>query len=70
MTTDSRSQRIPRWVLRLAAAIVIPALVFVAWDQANHNFGEVAAGTSLSVGPDAGIGPRSNHPRARRSRPS
>ena len=41
MTTKLLSLRITRLVVRLAAAIVIATLFFVAWNQANHNFGAV-----------------------------
>src|SRR5271166_2589778 len=41
MTTRFCSRPIARWIMRLTAAIMVPALGFVAWDQANHNFGEV-----------------------------
>jgi protein tyrosine phosphatase (PTP) superfamily phosphohydrolase (DUF442 family) len=41
MTTKLPSRRITRWVVRLAAAIAIPLLFCVAWNQANHNFGVV-----------------------------
>lgn len=44
MTTESRSRSIAGRVVRLAVVLVIPALVFVAWDQANHNFGQVRPG--------------------------
>jgi protein tyrosine phosphatase (PTP) superfamily phosphohydrolase (DUF442 family) len=41
MTTMLRSRRITRLVVRLAAAIMIPLLFCLAWNQANHNFGAV-----------------------------
>jgi protein tyrosine phosphatase (PTP) superfamily phosphohydrolase (DUF442 family) len=36
--------RLARWVARLVAAMVLAGLLFVAWDQATHNFGEVQRG--------------------------
>jgi protein tyrosine phosphatase (PTP) superfamily phosphohydrolase (DUF442 family) len=45
MTTLSRRRSILRWALLVAAVIVVPALAFVAWDQATHNFGAVVAGS-------------------------
>jgi protein tyrosine phosphatase (PTP) superfamily phosphohydrolase (DUF442 family) len=41
MTTKLRSRQFTRLVMRLAAAIMILLLFFVAWNQANHNFGAV-----------------------------
>jgi protein tyrosine phosphatase (PTP) superfamily phosphohydrolase (DUF442 family) len=41
MMTKLRSRRINRLVVRLAAPIMIAALLGVAWNQANHNFGAV-----------------------------
>jgi protein tyrosine phosphatase (PTP) superfamily phosphohydrolase (DUF442 family) len=37
----ARPSRPVRWVLRVLAAMVVAGLLFVAWDQATHNFGEV-----------------------------
>ena len=37
----ARPSRPVRWVFRAVAAIVVAGLLFVAWDQATHNFGEV-----------------------------
>ncbi len=36
-----RPPRPVRWVLRAVAAIVVAGFVYVVWDQATHNFGEV-----------------------------
>ena len=44
MTRKTRSRRIAAWTARLVAAIAIPVLVFVAWDQATYNFGQVQPG--------------------------
>ena len=44
MTGKTRSRRIVGWTLRSVAAIAMPILVFVAWDQATYNFGEVQPG--------------------------
>jgi protein tyrosine phosphatase (PTP) superfamily phosphohydrolase (DUF442 family) len=41
MPTKLRSSRITRLFVRLAAAIMIPSLFCIAWNQANHNFAEV-----------------------------
>jgi protein tyrosine phosphatase (PTP) superfamily phosphohydrolase (DUF442 family) len=37
-------KRLLRWIARLVAAIVLAAVLYVIWDQANHNFGEVQHG--------------------------
>ena len=39
MASKLRSRRAARWTVRLIAALAIPALGFIAWDQANHNLG-------------------------------
>jgi len=39
-----RTLRLARWAARLVAAILLAGLLFVAWDQANSNFGEVRSG--------------------------
>jgi protein tyrosine phosphatase (PTP) superfamily phosphohydrolase (DUF442 family) len=44
MTNQSRSRRICNWMLRLAAIIVVPVICYLAWDQVNHNFGQVRPG--------------------------
>jgi hypothetical protein len=41
MTAKFCLRRIVRWIMGLTTAIVVPALGFVAWDQATYNFGEV-----------------------------
>jgi protein tyrosine phosphatase (PTP) superfamily phosphohydrolase (DUF442 family) len=44
MPTRLPSRRIVRWGVRLVAAIIVPISLWVAWDQATHNFGEVQPG--------------------------
>ena len=44
MTTRLRSHPIARWVVRLLAAVMIPVIVFVTWNQTNHNFAPVQPG--------------------------
>jgi hypothetical protein len=44
MTLTTRSRRIARWIVRLVLAILIPALLYVAWDQASYNFGPIQPG--------------------------
>jgi hypothetical protein len=44
MPSKRRSRRIAGLIAVAAAAIVSPVLAFVAWDQANFNFGEVQPG--------------------------
>jgi protein tyrosine phosphatase (PTP) superfamily phosphohydrolase (DUF442 family) len=44
MTTKFSSHRIAKWVGRLLAAVTILLVLFVAWNQANHNFGQVQPG--------------------------
>jgi protein tyrosine phosphatase (PTP) superfamily phosphohydrolase (DUF442 family) len=39
-----RAKRIARWIARLVAALVLAGALYVGWDQANHNFGEVQHG--------------------------
>ncbi len=39
-----RVPRPVRWVARVVAAVVVAGLLFVAWDQATYNFGEVQRG--------------------------
>jgi protein tyrosine phosphatase (PTP) superfamily phosphohydrolase (DUF442 family) len=39
-----RLKRIARWIARLAAAVALAGASYVAWDQANHNFGEIQHG--------------------------
>ena len=41
MTTRRRSRRITVWGVRLGLAAFVAPLLFVAWDQATYNFGEV-----------------------------
>ena len=36
-----RVNRVARWIARLVAAVALAGALYVAWDQANHNFGEV-----------------------------
>jgi hypothetical protein len=36
--------RLARWSIRLVLAAVLPAVLFVAWDQATFNFGTVESG--------------------------
>jgi len=44
MSNLSRARRLCRSALLLTAAIVVPALAYLAWNQANHNFGQVGPG--------------------------
>ena len=44
MTTKFGSHRIAKWVGRLLAAVMISLVLFVTWNQANHNFGQVQPG--------------------------
>jgi protein tyrosine phosphatase (PTP) superfamily phosphohydrolase (DUF442 family) len=44
MTISLRSLRIARWMVRLAAAIILPASLFITWNQVNHNFAPVQPG--------------------------
>jgi protein tyrosine phosphatase (PTP) superfamily phosphohydrolase (DUF442 family) len=44
MTTRLRSHHIARWVVRLLAAVMIPLIVFVTWNQMNYNFAPVQSG--------------------------
>jgi protein tyrosine/serine phosphatase len=39
-----RLKRIARWVARVVGAVVLAGVLYVGWDQANHNFGEVQRG--------------------------
>jgi protein tyrosine phosphatase (PTP) superfamily phosphohydrolase (DUF442 family) len=39
-----RVKRVARWIARLVAAVALAGALYVAWDQANHNFGEVQHG--------------------------
>jgi protein tyrosine phosphatase (PTP) superfamily phosphohydrolase (DUF442 family) len=41
MTTTKRSRRHAVWAVRLGAVLIISPLLFVAWNQATYNFGEV-----------------------------
>jgi hypothetical protein len=50
MTTKFCSHPLSRWTVGLAAALIIPVVVFVAWDQATHNFGEVQRGRIYRAG--------------------
>jgi protein tyrosine/serine phosphatase len=36
--------RLARWVARIVTALVVAGALFVAWDQASYNFGEVQRG--------------------------
>ena len=40
----ARPFRMLRWMIRALAAVVVFGLLYVAWDQANHNFGTVEPG--------------------------
>ena len=40
----SRPRRLARWIARFAAVIVLAGVLYVAWDQATYNFGEVQHG--------------------------
>jgi len=44
MTRKTRSGRVAAWIARSVAAITIPVVLFVAWDQATFNFGQVQPG--------------------------
>jgi protein tyrosine/serine phosphatase len=50
MMTLSRSRSILRWAFVMAAVMLVPALAFLAWDQATHNFGPVVAGSVYRSG--------------------
>ena len=39
-----RAKRLTRWIARLLVAVVLAGALYVAWDQANHNFGEIQHG--------------------------
>ena len=39
-----RLKRAVRWMARCSAALILAGALYVAWDQANHNFGEVQHG--------------------------
>ena len=39
-----RAKRIARWITRGVAAVVLAGVLYVAWDQAHHNFGVVQPG--------------------------
>ena len=40
----ARLPRPVRWLVRSVAAVVVAGMLFVAWDQATYNFGEVQRG--------------------------
>jgi protein tyrosine phosphatase (PTP) superfamily phosphohydrolase (DUF442 family) len=40
----TRSKQIARMVAGLFGAVVLPILIYIAWDQANYNFGVIEAG--------------------------
>ena len=40
----SRRRQVARWIARFAAAFVLAGVLYVAWDQANYNFGELQPG--------------------------
>ena len=40
----TRSRRIAGFIARTALTLAIPVLIFVAWDQATYNFGQVQPG--------------------------
>jgi hypothetical protein len=44
MTTELRPHQIARWAVRLLAVVMIPVILFVTWNQMNHNFGQVQPG--------------------------
>jgi hypothetical protein len=50
MNPLSLSPRIRHRALQAACAIVISLLLYVAWNQANHNFGQVRPGTVYRSG--------------------
>ncbi len=50
MTTMKRSRRKTVWVARLAVVLIVTPLLFVAWDQATYNFGEVQRGRIYRAG--------------------
>jgi protein tyrosine phosphatase (PTP) superfamily phosphohydrolase (DUF442 family) len=39
-----RAKPIARWAVRLVAAVGLAVALYVGWDQAHHNFGEVQGG--------------------------
>jgi hypothetical protein len=39
-----RLKRIARWTARVLATVLLVGALYVGWDQANHNFGEVQRG--------------------------
>jgi protein tyrosine phosphatase (PTP) superfamily phosphohydrolase (DUF442 family) len=39
-----RAKRIARWAARLVTAVGLAVALYVGWDQAHHNFGEVQRG--------------------------
>jgi protein tyrosine phosphatase (PTP) superfamily phosphohydrolase (DUF442 family) len=45
-----RAKAIARWIARGAAALILAGVLYVAWDQANYNFGEVQRGRILRSG--------------------
>jgi protein tyrosine phosphatase (PTP) superfamily phosphohydrolase (DUF442 family) len=50
MATLSRKRKVLRWAAWLVAAIAMPVLVYVAWDQATYNFGQVLPGAIFRSG--------------------
>ena len=40
----SRRRQLARWIARFAAAVVLAGVLYVAWDQATYNFGELQPG--------------------------
>jgi hypothetical protein len=50
MTTKLRSRRIARRVVRLLAAATILVVLFVTWNQINHNFSQVQPGRIFRSG--------------------
>ena len=50
MAALSRKRKILRWVACIVAAIAMPVLVYVAWDQATYNFGQVLPGAIFRSG--------------------
>ncbi len=39
----ARLPRVVRWLVRAVVAVLVAALLFVGWEMATHNFGEIQA---------------------------
>jgi len=50
MTTKTHLRLFAAWTAPTVAAIAIPVLVFLAWDQATYNFGQVQPGRVYRAG--------------------